>query len=123
MDFGDFVDYHLNQNVSATMGVREYSYQIPYGVIEYSGDAIKKITEKPVLNFYVNAGIYVLAPEVVAEVDKEDYLNMTDLFENLINQNKKTTVYPVRGYWMDIGHMDQFQQAQIDYQDIFENDY
>lgn len=122
VDFGELLDYHTEQNAKATMGVREYSYQVPYGVIDYDGESIKQINEKPILNFYVNAGIYALAPEVVAGVNEEVFLNMTDLFENLIKENKKTTVYPIQGYWMDIGHMDQFQQAQIDYKDIFENE-
>lgn len=120
VDFGGLVDYHTNQNVSATMGVREYSYQVPYGVIDFDGDTIKKITEKPQLDFYVNAGIYVLSSETVLSVDKEIYLDMPDLFNNLIENKKKTTIYPIRDYWMDIGHMEEFQQAQTDYQNIFE---
>ena len=120
VDFGELVDYHKEQNAAATMGVREYSYQIPYGVIDYNGISIMNITEKPTLNFYVNAGIYVLSPETVAEINEETFLNMTDVFDNLMKENKKTTVYPVRGYWLDIGHMDQFQQAQTDYDEIFE---
>ena len=119
VNFGEMVDYHISQKVFATMGVREYTYQVPYGVIECDGDIITKITEKPALNFFVNAGIYVLSPETVQSVDKEEYLDMPNLFTNLMNDNKKTTVYPIRDYWMDIGHMEEFQQAQSDYQDIF----
>ena len=122
VDFGEFVDYHVEQKASATMGVREYSYQVPYGVIDYDGNLIIQITEKPVMNFYVNAGMYVLSPEVIASVNKEQFLNMPDLFDSLIKDGKKTSIYPIQGYWMDIGQMDEFNKAQSDYEDIFENE-
>ncbi len=122
VNFGEFVDFHLEQNAVATMGVREYSYQIPYGVINYDGDKITSITEKPTLNFYVNAGIYVLSPESVNSVNEEAFLNMPDLFDKFIKEDKRTALYPVRGYWLDIGHIDQFKQAQNDYQEVFERD-
>lgn len=122
VNFGEFVDFHTAQNAAATMGVREYSYQVPYGVVDYDGNKIISITEKPTLNFYVNAGIYVLSPETVDSVDEENFLNMTDVFGKLMRENKRTILYPIRGYWLDIGHMDQFKQAQTDYQEIFEKD-
>ena len=122
VDFGELVDFHLAQNAVATMGVREYNYQIPYGIIDCDGNKIINITEKPTFNFYVNAGIYVLSPNVVDSIDQENFLNMPDVFKNLINENKRTVLFPIRGYWLDIGHMDQFKQAQTDYQKIFEKD-
>ena len=122
VDFGELVDFHVAQNAVATMGVREYSYQVPYGVIDYDGNKIISITEKPTLNFYVNAGIYVLSPEVINSINQEKFLNMPDVFEQLMKEDKQTVLYPIRGYWLDIGHMDQFKQAQTDYQEIFEKD-
>ncbi len=119
VDFAEFMDFHISQEAAATMGVREYSYQVPYGVVDFDGIKIKGITEKPVQTNYVNAGIYVLSPEAVAQVKEEKYLDMPDLFNQLIEQKAKTTVYPIRDYWMDIGKMDDFRQAQEDYQEIF----
>lgn len=120
VDFGELVDFHIAQNATATMGVREYNYQVPYGVIDYDGNKIIDITEKPTLNFFVNAGIYVLSPDAVSSINQENFLNMPDVFRNLIKENKRTVLYHIRGYWLDIGHMDQFKQAQTDYQEIFE---
>lgn len=121
VDFGEFIDYHMKQNAVATMGVREYSYQIPYGVIDYDGVKIVKITEKPTKTYYINAGMYVLSPKAVACVDEEKYIDMPDLFNQFLTKNKKTTVYPVREYWMDIGRIDDFKQAQIDYGGEFDD--
>ena len=122
VDFGEMVDYHLEQEAVATMGVREYSYQVPYGVIHYDGLKITNIQEKPTQNFYVNAGMYVLSPEAVAHITEEKFFDMPDLFNQLIQEKAKTTVYPVREYWLDIGRIDDFKRAQEDYGEVFSED-
>lgn len=122
VDFGEFLDYHVSEGAVATMGVREYSWQIPYGVIEMDGDQISQITEKPVHHCYVNAGMYVLSPEAVHRVSDEEYLDMPELFRRIVAEKKKTAVYPIRDYWMDIGQMDDFRQAQGEYDEVFGDD-
>lgn len=119
VDFGELLDYHIEQNAVATMAVREYNYQVPYGVIDFDGEQITGILEKPSYSFFVNAGIYVLSPDAVACVDKEEFLDMPQLFDELITAGKKTTVFPVREYWLDIGRMDDFQRAQEEYAEKF----
>ncbi len=120
VDFGEFLDYHIKQGAAATMAVREYNYQVPYGVIDFDGEKITGIREKPSYSFFVNAGIYVLNPEAVARVDKEEFFDMPQLFDALVAAGKKTTVYPMREYWLDIGRMDDFQRAQEEFGEMFE---
>lgn len=122
VNFGELLDYHIEQEAVATMAVREYNYQVPYGVIDFDGERIEAIREKPSYSFFVNAGIYVLSPEAVARVDKEAFFDMPQLFNTLITHGKKATVYPVRGYWLDIGRMDDFERAQEDYKGIFDSE-
>lgn len=119
VDFGELLDYHIEQKAVATMAVREYSYQVPYGVIDFDGERIEGIREKPSYSFFVNAGIYVLNPEAVVRVDKEEFFDMPQLFNVLVEEEQKTTVYPVREYWLDIGRMDDFERAQADYGEMF----
>ena len=119
VDFGELLDYHMEQEAAATMAVREYNYQVPYGVIDFDGERIAAIREKPSYSFFVNAGIYVLSPEAVARVDKEEFFDMPQLFDELVAAGQKTTVYPVHEYWLDIGRMDDFQRAQEEYGEMF----
>lgn len=119
VDFGEVLYYHIEQAATATMAVREYHYQVPYGVIDFDGERITGIREKPSYSFFVNAGIYVLSPEAVARVNKEELLDMPQLFDELMAAGRKTTVYPIREYWLDIGRMDDFQRAQDEYGEIF----
>ena len=120
VDFGALLDYHKNQKAVATMAVREYSYQVPYGVIEYDGEKIVSIQEKPLQSFFVNAGIYALSPKAVARIDREEFFDMPELFNQIIVDGEKTTAFPIREYWLDIGKLDDFERAQSDYNRMFE---
>lgn len=115
LDFGELLDTHIKNGSAATMAVREYSYQVPYGVINCDGDRIVSIEEKPEHTYFVNAGIYVLEPEVVARVDKEEFFDMPNLFKDIIGEGGKAGVYPIQGYWLDIGRLDDFERAKIEF--------
>ena len=115
VDFAALVDFHNESKAAATMAVRGDSYQIRYGVINFDGERIVSIEEKPEQTFFVNAGIYVLSPEAVAKVNKEEFFDMPELFNEIIVAEEKTTVYPVREYWLDIGRLDDFERAQMEF--------
>lgn len=119
VDYASLVDYHIAECVAATMAVREYNNRIPYGVIDVEGNTIVSIKEKPIETYMVNAGIYVLAPSVIKEVRKGEYLDMPGLYDRLIESGKKTVVFPIREYWLDIGRIEDFKKAQNDYETIW----
>lgn len=114
IDFNKLLEFHQESQADATMCVREYVHQIPYGVIETDGYKITTIKEKPSSQHFVNAGIYVLSPNLVNNVKKNKAVDMTTLLENCIAQDGEVAVYPILDYWLDIGRLDDFQQAQID---------
>ena len=75
------------------MCVREFSYQVPYGVIEKKGNFIGKITEKPTQKFLVSAGIYVCEPQILAHIPKNKYLDMPNLTQMLLEKGFKVYSY------------------------------
>lgn len=119
INFQQLLDFHSNHNSKATMCVREYNYQIPYGVIEIDKGKITQIEEKPVTSVFVNAGIYVLEPEVLEMIPKDIFFDMPDLFKEVINKEKTTAAFPIREYWLDIGHMNDFEKAQDEFWEVF----
>ena len=119
VNFSHLLDFHSFENSVATMCVREYDYQVPYGVIETNGSDITSIKEKPIQSFFVNAGIYTLSPQVFEIIPKNEFYDMPTLFETLIQNKLKTISFPVHEYWMDIGRMADFEQAQAEYHKIF----
>lgn len=120
VNFDQLMQFHQEQNAVATMCVREYEYQVPYGVIETDGVELISIKEKPIHRSFVNAGIYVLSPEVFEYIPVDTFYDMPSLFEALINQGKKTSVFPIHEYWLDIGRVDDFNRANEQYKGLVE---
>ena len=114
VNFEHMMDYHIENSSVATMGVREYDFQVPYGVVNSKGVNIKSIVEKPVHSFYVSGGIYVLDAQVLDFVPENEFFDMPTLFEKVIDKNLKCISFPIREYWLDIGNHLDFSQAQID---------
>jgi len=114
INFEHMMDYHVENSSIATMGVREYDFQVPYGVVKSKGVDIKSITEKPVHSFYVSGGVYVLDAKVLDFVPENEFFDMPTLFEKVIDKNLKCISFPIREYWLDIGNHLDFSQAQID---------
>lgn len=114
LDINALLEYHNKEDSLATMCVREYDYQIPYGVIEKSGNQIIGMTEKPTYKFHVNAGIYVVSPKLFNSVDIDTKIDMPSLLEKHIEKNEKIVMYPLTEYWLDIGQMTEYKQAQKD---------
>ena len=112
INFEHLLQFHKEEGGLATMCVREYDFQVPYGVIKSEGRRITSIEEKPVHKFFVNAGIYVLEPELVRSLNKTSYLDMPDLLEDKINQNQQINMFPVHEYWLDIGRMEEIERAR-----------
>lgn len=111
-NFDGLLAFHAEQSAAATMAVREYDFKVPYGVVSLDGLRIKSIEEKPVHRFFVNAGIYVLSPEVLDYMPDQSFFDMPTLFEKLIADGKTTAAYPLREYWIDIGQREEFEKAQ-----------
>lgn len=119
VDFGQLLEFHAEQGGLATMAVREYAMQIPYGVIDLKDHSVARIVEKPLQTFFVNAGIYVLEPEVVARVAPHQPLDMPDLLAGLIADGHKVAAFPIREYWADIGTREDFDRASAEFTTIF----
>lgn len=118
VDFKDLLDFHNNSNTEATMCVREYDIQVPFGVVDIDGGRIAKIREKPIHKFFVNAGIYVLNKNLVDKVDGKCYLDMPDFLENEL-KSKGINAFPIHEYWLDIGRIEEYTKANQDATTIF----
>jgi dTDP-glucose pyrophosphorylase/CBS domain-containing protein len=119
VNFNQLITFHSENKSVATMCVREYDYQVPFGVVKLDQHRILSIEEKPVQRFFVNAGIYVLEPEVLEMIPHNNHLDMPSLFELLIRKGMETSVFPIREYWLDIGRIDDFDRANGEYREVF----
>ncbi len=115
ISFEHLLDFHYEQGGLATMCIREYDLQVPYGVVDIEDQHVVGIVEKPVQKLFVNAGIYVLDPKLINCVDGTSYLDMPNLLESQIEQGEQINVFPIHEYWLDIGRMEEYEQAHKHY--------
>ena len=112
IDLEALLNFHNENDANATMCVREYEYQVPFGVIESEGNKIKSMVEKPIQRFHVNAGIYVVSRRIIEQVKNNEIIDMPTLLERYLDEN--IIMFPFHEYWLDIGRMDDFNRAQVD---------
>jgi len=119
VNFLQLLDFHTEHRAVATMCAFKYDLQIPYGVLQIDKHRLIEIDEKPVQSFFVNAGIYVLEPKTLDHIPVDAFFDMPSLYETLIDTRQEAAVFPLREYWLDIGHMSNFKRAQGDFKDFF----
>jgi len=114
VDFHAMLDFHRHHKADMTVAVRQHEVQLPHGVVETDGTAITGISEKPVIRHFMNAGIYLLNPEMCRLVPVGRPYDMTDLINQLITEGCQVVSFPLREYWLDIGQAEDYQKALRD---------
>ena len=115
VDFMQLLNFHNEQKNIATMCIRKYDSEVPYGVVTIENVNIKSIVEKPIQKFFVNAGIYILEPELINSVDGLSYIDMPDFLESQIERGESVGAFPIHEYWLDIGRIEEYKQAHKNY--------
>lgn len=111
-DYYNILKYHKEQNNIITMVTSLKNYQIPYGVIKLKDDGtIKYIEEKPEYNYLVNTGFYILEPQVLSDIPKNEFFHITDLIDRYIKEGKKIGTYPItENAWLDMGEIKEMEK-------------
>ncbi len=119
VDLAQILAYHADNAAAATMAVREYAIQVPYGIVDLDGHRIAGLREKPQHSHFINAGIYVLGPDAIKLIPRDCRVDMPDMFEQLRRAGRPTMAYPISEYWVDIGHIDDYLRANDEYAAFF----
>lgn len=114
-DFTQVVKFHKKQGATATLGVREYQFQIPYGVVNIEGTEVASISEKPIHRSMVSAGIYALSPETLDLIPKDEFTDMPTLLDLVRAQGEKVVAFPIHESWLDIGRHDDLNEARTNH--------
>lgn len=114
MNFRSMMNFHNDHEAVMTVAVKQYDFQVPYGVVEVSDNFITGVTEKPTYYFHVNAGIYLMNFSAIDTIPKNTYIDMPDVIERLVQKGQKVCSFPVSEYWLDIGRPSDFERANND---------
>ncbi|MBV1900398.1 MAG: nucleotidyltransferase family protein [Kordiimonadaceae bacterium] len=121
VDFKSLIDQHTASKCLSTVCVSRQEIQVPYGVVEHEDLVLQDIVEKPVWNYFVNAGVYVFEPDVLHLLQKDQALDMPDFIQRIKKKLGKVSVFPIHEYWLDIGTHTNLEQAQKEYHRYFGN--
>jgi NDP-sugar pyrophosphorylase family protein len=97
-----------------------YHVDVPYAVLEVEDDGtvVKSLKEKPRYTYYSNAGIYIMKKKLLKMIPENEFYDITDLMDRVLEMNLKLITYPINGYWLDVGKHEDFKKAQEDIKHI-----
>lgn len=113
VDFSDVYQSHMRSNAIATMVLRRYHMQVPYGVVQTDlHNRVHAIVEKPVDTYIISTGIYTFHPLIRTYMSPGTSQDMPHLLGHLIEQGQMVNSYFFDKDWIDIGTPEQFRQAR-----------
>jgi NDP-sugar pyrophosphorylase family protein len=119
MDFAKFFDFALAKQTILTVAVKKIVTPYAFGNIEFDGDLVTRIEEKPNIVTYALAGLYVMRPEIFSLIPPEQYFGMDKLIQTMLDRGLPIAKYEMHEYWLDIGRIDDYQQARDAYEQYF----
>lgn len=112
INYPALLDFHKANKAFATIALFRKDLKIDLGVIEAEEDGIiKNYIEKPVVPYEVSMGIYVFEPRVKEYIIKNEKMDIPDLIKKIIHNKKKVIGYRHTGLWLDIGRVEDYQEA------------
>lgn len=110
--YSDILNFHTRHNAAATMAIRQYEMQNQFGVVRVKGVEIEGFEEKPVYRSHINAGIYVLNPDTLNQLESKEHCDMPTLFERIKHRDGRTIVFPMHEPWLDVGRPADLAEAR-----------
>lgn len=107
-----FVSVHKAHGDLVTIATSARLTKMDFGVIDEVDGAVKVFREKPSLNHLVSMGIYCMNPGVMKFVPSGIPFGFDDLMLQMLQGGEVVHVFKHEGVWLDIGRVEDFQQAQ-----------
>src|SRR5207302_4160755 len=120
VDLTSLVAFHRRHGALVTVGLKAVPDPLEYGIVICDADGrINRFLEKPswgqVFSDTVNTGIYVMEPEVLAEVPAGEPVDWAgDVFPRLVKAGAPLHGWVADGYWQDVGTHESYLKAQAD---------
>jgi dTDP-glucose pyrophosphorylase len=111
VEYPQLLRYHYENMSAVTMCISNYKSQVPFGVVKVKENNFIEIQEKPVISHYINAGIYVMDPNVINLIPKNSFFDMPQLLEKVVENTSGIKVFPLHEYWLDVGLPETFARA------------
>lgn len=114
LSFSDLAAFHRREGAELTVAMRRCELRIPFGVLECDGARVRGMSEKPLREFWINGGIYIVEPTVRDLIPADTRFDMTELIERMLREGRRVAGFPILEYWLDIGQPADYLRAQVD---------
>jgi NDP-sugar pyrophosphorylase family protein len=119
IDFSELYNYALQNDTLLTIAIKKEITPFAFGNIFFKGDFVTGIEEKPDIIMYILAGIYVMKPEILNFIPVDSRFGVDELIKKLLASEKKIAKYDLKEYWLDIGRINDYEKAQVDFKTNF----
>lgn len=119
IDFKEFYDFALQKGTLLTLAIKEFITPYAFGNIFFDGDFVSDIQEKPDLITYALAGIYLVKPELLDLIPPGQAFGMDKLIKKMLAEKQPIAKYELKEYWLDIGGVEEYKEAQEVYEQHF----
>jgi len=119
INFDELINFHIEGQADATVVVYNYNFEFPYGVVKVNKNKLIGFEEKPIYRNFINGGVYVINPYILNKIPKNSYFDMNQLLDNMLSNNEQILIFPITEYWIDIGEIENFEQAKSDFYEVF----
>ena len=119
VDFKQLLEFHSATKSAATVCLRKYDVEVPYGVASLERHKVVELQEKPVQTLFVNAGIYVVEPRVLGKLEHGQYMDMPDLLRRVMADGEEIAGFPIHEYWLDVGRHEEYRRAVDEFDSVF----
>jgi len=121
VDFKKMYDFAMKQNSLLTVSVKKEITPFAFGNIDFEGDFVTNIQEKPDIEMFILAGIYIMKPEIFSFFPQDVYFGMDTLMLDMLANKEPITKHLITEYWLDIGRVADYEKAQEIYEEYFKN--
>lgn len=115
VDFTRLLDFHWRHAAAITVAAAPYLSHIPYGVLRTVEHHLLSIDEKPTRRDFCSAGIYVIEPYVLRQLNPQVARDMPDVIAAVLSQGLPVSVFPILERWYDIGSTAEFERVLVQF--------
>jgi NDP-sugar pyrophosphorylase family protein len=111
INYEELHEYSCENNSDFTITTIPYEIEIPFATLDTIENKVLNILEKPIVEYKVNAGIYMFKKEILNLVPLDTKIDITDFISKLLNEDFSVHHFYTNKYWIDVGRMDDYQRA------------
>jgi NDP-mannose synthase len=116
LDFAKIYEFACIKDTIFIAGIKKMILPYAFGNILFDGERVRDIQEKPDIITYALAGIYVMKPEILTLIPDNSYFGIDKLMQKMLAADMPIIKYEITDYWLDIGRIDDYEKAQVDYE-------